>query len=458
MLREGRLFTEGYGKMKLKAVSGIMLTLFLVSALTITFNVAFGNASEPPAIEWNKTYGGIEGDLFWSGIKVSDGGYALAGCTWSFGVGGSDFWLVKVDSSGNIEWNKTYGGGSDDYAFSVVETSDGGYALAGYTGSFGAGDLDFWLLKTDSDGVMQWNRTYGGKNTDTAYSVIETSDGGYALAGHTYSFGAGAPFEADAWLVKTDSAGNIQWNRTYGGPNHEYISSIIETADGGYALAGHTYSFGAGDRDMWLVKVDATGVVQWSKTYGGRSEDFACSVVETADGYALAGATASLGMGDDDFWLVKTDVNGNMQWNRAYGGTNCDICHSLIETADGGYALAGQTFSFGAGDSDFWVVKTDSTGNMQWNRTYGGASWDGANFLVETSDGEYAIGGTTRSFGAGGDDFWLVKIAPFAPPPVGGIWVPVDKLSLLAPYIALASTILIATAATAIYVKRRKKQ
>ncbi len=205
---------------------------------------------------WNQTYGGTELDEAWSLVQTVDGGYALAGYTYSFGAGSYDFWLVKTDASGNSEWNQTYGGTSSDQAYSLVQTVDGGYALLGWTWSYGAGSSDFWLVKTDADGNALWNRTYGGTYAEYAYPLIQTVDGGYALAGYTTSYGAG---QNDFWLVKTDAGGNALWSQTYGGTSNDQAYSLVQTVDGGYALAGGTYSFGAGSYDFWLVKTDSNG-------------------------------------------------------------------------------------------------------------------------------------------------------------------------------------------------------
>jgi len=357
---------------------------------------------------WNKTYGGINLDWMYSMVQTSDGGYALTGRTESFGTGGTDFWLVKTDASGNMMWNQTYGGTGYDGAWALVQTREGGYALVGSTTSFGTGDLDFWLVKTNSAGTMQWNKTYGGTDFDYASALVQTSDEGYALAGRTESFGAG---NSDCWLVKTDAAGNAQWNKTYGGTDTDEAYALVQTGDGGYALAGMTTSFGAGSADCWLVKTDAAGNAQWNKTYGGTNWESMHDLVQTSDGgYALAGETFSFGPGNGDFWLVKTNSAGTMQWNRTYGGINRDGAYALVQTGDGGYALAGYTWSFGAGSNDFWLVKTDASGNMQWNKTYGGTSRDEVYALVQTGDGGYALAGYTESFGTGDDlDFWLVK-------------------------------------------------
>lgn len=210
---------------------------------------------------------------------------------------------------------------------------------------------------------MMWNKTYGGMGSDSAGSVVQTSDGGYAIAGVTNSSGAGSD---DFWLVKTDASGTMQWNKTYGGTGGEYANALVQTGDGGYALAGVTSSYGAGSADFWLVRTDASGSAQWNKTYGGASWDLAIALADSSDGgYALAGYTGSFGAGSADFWLVKTDANGTMQWNKTYGGTNADWAWHLVATEDGGYALGGSTHSFGAGNDDFWLVKTEADGTVQ---------------------------------------------------------------------------------------------
>ena len=259
-------------------------------------------------------------------------------------------------------WSKTFGGADEEAAQSLVRTDDGGYALAGLTASFGAGSYDAWLVKTDASGNMQWSKTYGGTDTDVGGKVIQTDDGGYAIASLTYSFGAG---DRDSWLVKTDASGNMQWNNTYGGTENDVAFSVVQTGDGGYALAGYTQSFGAGYTDFWLVKTDASGNMQWSKTYGGTDGEVGGKVIQTDDGgYVLAGNTGA--GGDLDFWLVKTDAAGNMQWNNTYGGTDNESNPALLQTSDGGYALAGSTTSYGAGSADFWLVKTDVESGLAW--------------------------------------------------------------------------------------------
>jgi hypothetical protein len=384
------------------------ITLLLILCFAVVSLIVFFNA-EPSWVMWSKTYGGAEeegGSHNVHLVETSDGGYAIAGNTQSFGAGGEDFWLVKTDANGNMKWNKTYGGADHDRANSLIQTSDEGYALAGDTIRLNA-HPDFWLVKTDADGNMEWNKTYGGGDIDHANSVVQTSDGGYAVAGSTLSFGAG---EWDSWLVKTDEYGDMEWNKTYGGTKSEGASSLVETSDGGFALAGSTTSFGVWLINFWLVKTDGAGNMEWNQTYGSSIRNFFSSLIEVSDGgFVMAGNIHSGDAGGENFWLVKTDAQGNIQWNQTYGGEDMDRPYSLVQTSDGGFALAGETKSFGAGKFDFWLVKTDGAGNMEWNQTYGGAEQDTANSLVQTSDGGYALAGKTYSFGAGNGDFWLVK-------------------------------------------------
>jgi hypothetical protein len=386
-------------------VFDVVFLWLLVSAFGIS-QVGLAGAS---VTQWSQTYGGIGDDYAHCVVQTGDGGYALAGYRDPLVIWKGDFLLVKTDMDGGEEWNKTYGGTDNDCAFSLVVTNDSGYALAGYTESFGAGDADFWLVKADSSGNLQWNKTYGGGDQDQAYSLIKTGDGGYALAGmkHFPAFN-----ENDFWFVKTDESGNEEWNKTYGGPyNDDSAWSVIQTDDGGYALAGLTWSFGVYG-DFWLIKTDEFGNMQWNKTYGGTDYDYALSVIQTNDGgYALAGLTWSFGKGDDDFWLVKTDSGGNEEWNKTYGGTNDDYAYSVVQTTDGGYALAGHTVSYGVGGGDFWLIKTDEFGNAQWNMTYGGDDTEFMYSMIQTGDGGFALAGVTWSFGVGDGycDFWLVK-------------------------------------------------
>jgi hypothetical protein len=242
-------------------------------------------------------------------LSFNDGGYSLAVYRDLFVIGDADTWIIKTDSAGNEVWNKTYGRANDDGAFSIVQTGDGGFALAGNTYSFSGGNnTDIWLIKTDIYGREDWNKTFGGAKDDFGYSVIQTGDGGYALIGITNSSGAG--YE-DAWLIKTDASGNKLWDRTYGSSLNDEAYYVVQTKDGGYAIAGSTVCVGAGFWDAWLIKTDSYGNTQWSQTYGGVSDDQITSMVMTEDGFVLTGPTNTFGAGEWDAWLLE--VSGNKQ-------------------------------------------------------------------------------------------------------------------------------------------------
>ena len=356
---------------------------------------------------WTQMSGGAGIDDVYSIIQTYDGGYALAGSTNSSGAGGYDLWLVKTDAGGNIQWNQTYGGSGDDFAWDVVQTSDGRYFLAGETASFGNSAGDLYLVETDALGNMLWNQTYGGSGFDAAYSLV-LKGSLLVMGGGTDSWGAG---NRDSWLIVYNWVQDSWWNVTYGGGDFDVARTAALTPDGGYVLAGNTMSFGAGNRDYYLVKTDANGIMQWNKTYGGSGVDRVYSVIKTADGgYALAGLTSSFGAGMSDCYLVKTDADGNMQWNRTYGGTNADMAWSVIQTAIGEYALAGWTMSSGAGETDGWFIRTDANGNVVWNKTYGGLDNDGFMCMVQAKDLGYVLAGATDSSGT--DDFWVIKLYP----------------------------------------------
>ena len=316
-----------------------------------------------PALPFTETFGGEEDDRAYAVQQTTDGGYIIAGRTESFGAGDYDFYLVKTDEEGNEEWYQTFGGEAYDIAYAVQQTTDGGYIIAGSTNSFGAGDYDFYLVKTDGEGNEEWSRTFGGVETDQASSVQQTADGGYIIAGRTESFGAG---DWDAYLVKTDEEGNEEWYQTFGGEEYDAVYSVQQTADGGYIIAGYTESFGAGGWDAYLVKTDGEGNEEWYQTFGGEEYDAVYSVQQTADGgYIIAGDTTSFGAGSSDAYLVKTDEEGNEEWYRTFGGVALDAAFSVQQTADGGYIIAGRTESFGAGSNDAYLVKTDGEGVVE---------------------------------------------------------------------------------------------
>jgi hypothetical protein len=335
----------------------------------------------------------------------------VAGHTASFGAGSDDFWVLKLDGRGNVVWQKTYGGSYADWAHAIAPTFDGGYVVAGSTWSFGAGSGDFWVLKLDGRGNVVWQKTYGGSDIDYAHAIAPTFDGGYVVAGRTASFGAADSF--DAWVLKLDGQGNVVWQKTYGGSYTDDAWAIAPTFDGGYVVAGHTCSskWSSESCDAWVLKLDGSGNVVWQRTYGGTSWDYAQAIVPTFDGgYVVAGYTASFGAGADDAWVLKLDGSGNVVWQKTYGGSYADWAYAIAPTSDGGYVVAGNTVSFGAGSSDAWVLKLDGRGNVVWQKTYGGSKADSASAIAPTFDGGYVVAGSTWSFGAGSYDAWVLKL------------------------------------------------
>jgi hypothetical protein len=394
-------------KYHLLFVTCLISCLFVTSLILISYNVM-------AAEMWQQTYGGANDDRVYSVIQTNDGGYVLAGFTMSYGAGLQDFYLLKTDKNGNMLWNRTYGGAGADGARSVIQTSDGGYALVGDTTSFGNLSsvflsYDFWLVKTDNNGNMLWNQTYGYRlsfengteySGSMAQSVVQTSDGGYALAGRTYGIGAGL---SDFYLVKTDEDGNMLWNQTYGGTENDNPLSMIQTSDGGFALVGYTESFGAGEGDYWLVKTDSDGNMEWNKTYGGSGFDEAASFVQTSDGgYILVGRSTSVENGA--VWLVKTDANGDIEWSKQPSPSHIQLSSpiSVVETSDGGFALSG----------DFWVIKTDVNGDILFYQSYETETgWHSAsNCLIQASNGDYVLAGYVSPIEGGvAPDVLLVK-------------------------------------------------
>jgi hypothetical protein len=372
------------------------------SSLTSTWSLVHTVQVTAAGDTWSRTFGGADEDIAYSVRQTSDGGYVVAGYTDSYGAG-RDAWLIKTDAAGNRVWDKTFGGGVGS---SVRQTSDGGYIIAGYTES-----SNLWLIKTNVSGNEVWSRTLGGDRfVDEGYWVQQTSDGGYIVAGRTASFGAGY---FDVWLVKADALGDTVWTRTHGGEGRDEGYSVQQTSDGGYIVAGSTESYGAGWSDVWLIKTDADGNKAWDRTFGGESDEYGYSVQQTSDGgYIIVGETWSYGAGACDVWLIKTDTSGNKVWDKTFGGeAQDDWGHSVQQTSDGGYIIAGYTCSYGAGwCGDVWLIKVDADGHKAWDRTFGDEwGYERAYSVQQTSDGGYIIAGYTESFGADSADVWLIK-------------------------------------------------
>ena len=307
------------------------------------------------------TFGGSSIDGGESVSQTLDGGFIITGLTRSYGAGSYDVWLIKTDALGDEEWNKTFGGSNTDEGYSLSQTDDEGFIITGRTSSYGAGGSDVWLIKTDALGNEEWNKTFGGSGSDYAYSVAQTSNNGFIITGFTSSYGVG---DNDVWLIKTDVNGNEEWNRTFGGSSIDGGESVSQTDDGGFIITGYTESYGAGGRDVWLIKTDALGNEEWNRTFDGISKDEGESVSQTNDGgFIIIGSTGLQEASGSDIWLIKTDALGNEEWNKTFSGSYIDYGKSVYQTNDGGFIITGYTSS--SYDCDVWLIKTDDEGNVE---------------------------------------------------------------------------------------------
>lgn len=390
----------------IRKMAVILMTVISVSAVGVTGV----SAADPEAVTWDKTYGSPGNDFGQSVQQTSDGGYIVVGVMEPH-AGGEDsanVWLIKTDSGGNELWTQTFGGPEPDSGWSVQQTSDGGYIIAGRTTSYGDGEQAMWLIKTDADGGELWNKTFGDRGYASAYSVQQTSDGGYILVGTVHPGLSGESDVADVRVVKTDADGNEQWQQTLGGPEYDESFSIQQTSDGGYILAGFTASFGVDDADGWLIRLDADGNELWNKTVGGVGDDSARSIQQTSDGgYIIAGVTRPQGTNRYSDWLIKTDTDGNELWSKTFEGS---VAYSVRQTSDGGYIAAGAITSETTAITDVWLIKTDSSGDELWSKIYSGGQGSDTGYSVQqTSDGGYIIAGSSYRAASGSSDVWLIK-------------------------------------------------
>jgi len=439
-----------------------------ITLLLFTLPFIGSMLAQAPAIEWQTTIGSTGYDFLNAIGQTSDGGYILGG--YSDGnisgnksednFGGDDYWIVKLNAAGNVEWENTVGGGNFDRFYSVEETNDGGFILGGQSLSGGGwgdksesnkGGYDYWIVKLNASGVVEWDRSYGGIGNDQLYNAQPTTDGGYMLAGTSDSGISGDKTEnrvgnSDFWIIKIDATGNIIWQNDIGGLMFDNVYSAYETADGGYILGGTSTSGISGDKtagnygvvDYWIVKLNASGTVVWDKTIGGTLNDYLYTVIPTADGGSIACGMSESGLtgnktdntnGLYDYYIVKLDNSGNITWQNSIGGTGNDytFVNAITQTSDGGYAIAGYSQSAISGDKteantgswDYWIIKITNLGAISWQTVLGGASGDYANAISTTADEGFIIGGYSYSNASGektenafGDaDYWVLKLA-----------------------------------------------
>ena len=435
----------------------LLYSTLLVCTLSTT-------AFAQPVISAQKDLGGSDLDFFTSMALTTDGGRIAGGYSISNisgqktenSRGAFDYWIVKLDSTNKIEWDKTLGGNDIDILTTIQQTSDGGYMLGGYSFSNASGEkkqnsrgsADYWIVKLDSRGNIQFDKTIGGNSFDNLFALQQTSDGGYILGGTSFSNKSGNKTEdsrggTDYWVVKLNSKGTIEWNKTIGGNDDDDLAALQQTSDGGYILGGISFSNSSGEKaenskgvaDYWVVKLNSNGSKQWDKTIGGSGYDQLNALQQTKDGgFILGGHSFSNISGDKtennrggaDYWVVKLGSIGNIQFDKTFGGDDLDIPNALQQTSDGGYILGGRSFSNKSGDKtennrgneDYWIVKLNNKGNKQWDKTIGGNNSDECFSIKETSKNRYVAGGYSLSNASGdktsklkGDkDYWLVDI------------------------------------------------
>ncbi|MBL4657021.1 MAG: T9SS type A sorting domain-containing protein [Flavobacteriales bacterium] len=434
--------------------------------LILVFYLTAGIVFSQPIVKWQKTIGGDLLDELRDIEQTSDGGFILGGYS-ETGISGDktdtsrgsrDFWPIKLNSVGVIEWQRTIGGNSYDHLNSIEQTDDGGYILCGYSGSDSTGEknensqggIDFWVIKLDALGQIQWQNTIGGSSADEIHEIRQTEDGGYVAVGDSYSGISGDKTENsvgdyDYWVVKLNSAGVITWQNCFGGIDEDIPYCIEQTSDGGYIVGGWSRSdstgdkteWSRGDKDYWVVKLDSIGIIQWDKTIGAFSRDEAYDIHQTSDGGYIVGGRSytdstgdqtEMGDGSVDFWVVKLSSTGELVWQNAIGGAGSDWLYAIHPTSDAGFVLGGYSNSgisrdkteVSRGGSDYWVVKIDSLGVVQWDKTVGGAGNDVLRSIWQTTDGGFILGGFSDSDISGdktenskGDiDYWVVKLSP----------------------------------------------
>jgi hypothetical protein len=416
-MQEEWLVLVGWAK---KSTSGIMLIILFASLVTFVSNIqlvrtestpASPPEQEPPAIEWSKNYDWGNDQYAFCIQQTTDGGYVVAGSTNLGSPRVGEALIFKVTSAGAYEWGWSYGwDNSQDYAYSVVQANDGGYVFAGTKSPVGSDPSDIWLFKTNSTGHKQWDATFGDpQREESASCVAKTKDGGYIIAGKTGDLYA--PTLYDVVLIKTNGSGILEWSRTFGGVGIDFAESVQQTFDEGYIVAGTSNSHGS-STNAWLIKTDDNGILERDQVYGGSDslEQFS-SVKQTDDeGYIAVGYTNSSGV-SNDFWLVRVNSTLGTVWSRTYGGLDDDYGVSFDKTSDGGYILAGSTYSSVDTSPDFLVVKTDINGNSDWSQIYGTDDTDQAHSVIETKDGGYIVAGYTYYYSGGvSTDPYLVKI------------------------------------------------
>ena len=382
--------------------------LLLLLTVFATTNLSSKNRTELKKI-WQKPFGGDEDDKAYSVTSTGDGGCAIAGETRSMGKGKTDVLILKLDKEGTIEWKKVFGKQRKDNTEAIVETSDGFIVAAGTSKSYNEnGNYDIYVVKLDKNGKTIWQKTFGGDGKDYAHAMVKTDDGGVVIAGATKSFGKGS---YDFYVTRLNKDGNKVWSKTYGGEDLESAYGIDVTSDGGFIVVGTTESYGAGNSDFYIVKLDANGKEEWSQVYGEKKADALYAVKELKDGYALAGETRSYKSQKRDLNIMKIDKKGKIIFHKLFGLKNHEYARDIALTKEGNILVAGVTKSMGHGRADFYLLELDSNnGKLIWANVYGGKKNDYARGIAKVKDGGFVVVGESDSFGEGGFDFYMLKL------------------------------------------------
>ncbi|MDD5067061.1 MAG: hypothetical protein PHF84_08445 [bacterium] len=356
----------------------------------------------------DRTYGAGEDEEAFAVQTKKNGGYILGGYTFSKGKGESDGWVLNLNERGDVTWERTYGTEGEEKIHDIQQTREGGYVFCGMSCNDPKQGPDMWIVKIDQKGDVTWEKLYGRPGNDMAYSVRQTRDSSYIIAGSTE---ARPGFSTDFWIIKLDANGNFLWEKIYGGKSYEEAYCIQQTAEGGYIAAGSTQSKGEGGFDLWVLKLDQSGMITWEKTFGGANTDEGRSICQTSDkGYVVAGYNDSKAGGFRDAWILKLDGSGNLAWDKNFGGMDVDEARSVVETSDNGFLAAGFTTSKGEGASDGWLIRLDKKGELLWEKTFGGKDDDLFYSIGTCPEGGFIAAGSTGSRGAGAKDIWMLKL------------------------------------------------
>ncbi len=390
----------------------LLISLFIfLSDACAKDNIQNQTKKTKPEFEtnWQKAYGGDGRDKAYDVISLKDGGAMIAGMSRSYGRGRSDMMIVRMDKKGKTLWRSSYGGKKRDDAYAITRSSDGNFFAVGSSESFSNdGDKDVYVVKFDKDGKRIWQKTYGGADSDVGKSVVAVNNGGILIAGFTNSYGKG---RTDVYILYIDKDGKEIWSKAIGGEEEDEALDISLTADGGFVVVGSTASYGKGREDFYILKFDGNGKFLWDKVYGGVESDILHALTPTRDGgFVVAGETKSFESKHKDIDIIKYTKDGEQVWHKIFGFDSKDWVNDIIKIPGGGYLLAGTTKSFGFGKFDFYILEIDSKGSSVWANVFGGATKDIAHALTRTKDGKIIVVGETDSFGSGGYDFMMLEL------------------------------------------------